>query len=77
MTGCNQLTPSSDAVHIVCYYTAADAAAGLCVLVTMAPIGALAVWLGVEPVPVMPPWPTVRLLVLNGVVRHAARRCND
>jgi hypothetical protein len=37
----------------------------------MAPVGAMAVWLGMEPVPAMPPWPVVRLLVLNGVVRIA------
>ena len=40
---------------------------GLAVVFTMAPLGALAVWLNMEPVPVMPPWPVVRLLVLNGV----------
>jgi len=40
---------------------------GLAVVATMAPLGALAVWLNMEPLPVMPPWPVVRLLVLNGV----------
>lgn len=46
---------------------------GLCVLMTMAPVGVIAVWLDLEPVPAVPPWPVVRLLVLNGVVSVLAQ----
>ena len=51
----------------------------------MAPAGLVAVAAGVEPPPALPPWPTLRLLVLNGVagtflsqilwVRHGRLLC--
>jgi len=59
--------------------------AGLCAVATMAPAGLVAVAAGVEPPPALPPWPTLRLLVLNGVagtflsqilwVRHGRLLC--
>jgi solute carrier family 35 protein F5 len=65
--GRNDCLPARPSMPLLAVSVCCRILAGMCAVGTMAPAGLLAVAAGVEPPPSLPPWPTLRLLVLNGL----------